>query len=271
MSNITSPASIFTGSVPKHYDQYLGPMFFEEYAIEVSSRFYPSSVQLALELCCGTGRVTNHLRQALLVHTKLVASDISPDMLAVAREKLSSFNIDWQIIDFNQIHFDDNSVDLVVCCFGYMFAEDKVKAFAEALRVLRPGGTLILSTWDKLEYNEASHVFRTTVKKYFGDSLPETYKIPFSMHDPDAIREQLLRAGFSKVKTEVVKKNAVCGSAKVAAYGLVNGGSIYDEIMKRNPAWLGEITSIVESELAEKYGIAPMVAPMRAIVCQGWK
>ena len=271
MSNISSPASIFTGSVPNHYDQYLGPMFFEEYAIEVSSRFDPSSVRLVLELCCGTGRVTNHLRQALPAAAKLVASDISPDMLAVARKKLSSFNIDWQIIDFNQIPFNDDSVDVVVCCFGYMFAENKVKAFAEAQRVLRTGGTLILSTWDKLEYNEASQVFRTTVKKYFGDSLPETYKIPFSMHDPDAIKEQLHRAGFSKVTTEVVKKNAVCGSAKVAAFGLVHGGSIYDEIMKRNPAWLDEITSIVENELGEKYGVAPMVAPMRAIICQALK
>jgi ubiquinone/menaquinone biosynthesis C-methylase UbiE len=73
-------------------------MFFEEYAIEVSSRIDPSRVQFALELCCGTGRVTNHLRKVLPASTKLVASDISPDMMAVAKEKLSPFSIDWQII-----------------------------------------------------------------------------------------------------------------------------------------------------------------------------
>lgn len=267
----TNSLPIFTGSIPNHYDQYLGPMFFEEYAIEISSRFDPSSVKLALELCCGTGRVTNHLRNALPPSAKLVASDVSPDMLAVAKEKLNSFDIDWRIIDFQRIPFGDNSVDLIVCNFGFMFAEDKVKVFAESLRVLRPGGTLLLSTWAKLEHNEASQVFRKTVKKYFGDSLPETYKIPFSMHDPDTIKEQLYRAGFSKVKTDVVDKNSVCASAKEATYGLVQGGSLYTEIMKRNPAWLGEITSIVENELAEKYGTAPMIAPMKAIICQAWK
>lgn len=270
-NNNASPAPVFTGSIPNHYDQYLGPMFFEEYAMEVSSRIDPSAVQHALELCCGTGRVTNHLRKVLPASAKLVASDISPDMLAVAKEKLNSFNIEWQIIDFQQIPFDDNSVDLVVCCFGYMFAENKVKAFAESLRVLRPGGMLLMSTWDKLEHNEASLVFRKTVKKYFGDSLPETYKIPFSMHDPQIIREQLQRAGYSKVKTDVLEKNSVCATAKEAAYGLVQGGSLYNEIVKRNPGWLSEITAIVESELAEKYGTAPMVAPMRAIICQAWK
>jgi len=271
MDDNSTPTPIFTGSIPSHYDDFLGPMFFEEYAIEVSLRIEPSSVQLALELCCGTGRVTNHLRKALPPSAKLVASDISPDMLAVAKKKLSSSNIDWQIIDLNKIPFDDNSIDLLVCCFGYMFATDKVAAFSESLRVLRPGGMLVLTTWDKLEHNEASQVFRKTIKKYFGDSLPETYKIPFSMPDPEVIKAHLLRAGFSRVNTDVVKKNSVCASAKEAAYGLVQGGSLYNEIMKQNPIWLGEITSIVESELTEKYGVAPMVAPMRAIVCQAWK
>jgi hypothetical protein len=91
------------------------------------------------------------------------------------------------------------------------------------------------------------------------------------MHDPEIINAQLLGAGFSRVNLEVVEKNSVCPSAKEAAYGLVQGGSLYNEIMKRNPAWLGEISSIVESELAEKYGTAPMVAPMSAIICQAWK
>ena len=271
MDNNILPTSVFTGSIPNHYDQFLGPMFFEDYAIEVASRIELMSVQVALELCCGTGRVTNHIRKALPTSAKLVASDISPDMLAVANEKLGTLNTDWQIIDFQKIPFDDSSFDLVVCCFGYMFAEDKVKAFAESLRVLRPGGMLLMSTWGELEHNEASHVFRKTVKKFFGDSLPETYKIPYSMSNPDAIKDQLLHAGFSKVMTDTVKKNSVCASAKEAAYGLVQGGSLYNEIMKRNPTWVEEIKSIVETELAEKYGVAPMIAPMQAIICQAWK
>ena len=271
MNNSTSAPTHFSGSIPKHYDQYLGPMFFEPYAIDISERIDPSSVQFALELGCGTGRVTNHLLKVLPATSKLVASDISPDMLEIAKDKLKAFNIDWQIIDAQQLPFDDNSVDLVVCCFGYMFVQDKSKAFAEACRVLRPGGTLLLSTWDKLELNEASNVFRKIVKKYFGDTLPETYKLPFSMHDPLVIKDSLCEAGFSKINSEVVRKNSICATAKEATYGLVMGGSLYNEIIKRNPEWLGEISAIVEKELKEKYGAAPTVAPMQAIICQAWK
>ena len=55
----------FTGMIPSNYDQYLGPMFFEDYAIDVCSRIDISNVKSALELCSGTGRVTKHLRKTL--------------------------------------------------------------------------------------------------------------------------------------------------------------------------------------------------------------
>jgi ubiquinone/menaquinone biosynthesis C-methylase UbiE len=194
-------------------------------------------------------------------------------MLAIAKEKLSHLSIDWQIINMNaeQLPFDDNSIDLVVCCFGFMFVEDKPGAYAEIRRVLRPGGSLVLSTWSKLEENAASHVFRKTVKQFLGDSLPETYRLPFSMPDPEEIKQALLLAGFSKATSEISMKSSVCASAKEAAFGLMHGGSLYEEIKNRNPMWLDQIPAIVEKELAEAYGIAPMRAPMKAVISQAWK
>jgi ubiquinone/menaquinone biosynthesis C-methylase UbiE len=261
----------FTGTIPRNYDDYMGPMFFEDYAIEIANRVDPSSVKMALELSCGTGRVTNHLRSALLPASTLVASDISSDMLAVAQQRLKDRVVEWRSIDFNNLPFENESVDLVVCSFGYMFSGDKVRSFQEALRVLRKGGSLIMSTWDKLEYNEASNVFRTTVKRYFGDTLPPTYGVPYSMHDGDVIRRQLTDAGFSKIDIDVVEKKSVSATARLATIGMVQGGSIYHEIIKRDPSWLEEISESVEKELTEKYGASPMVASMRALITQAWK
>ena len=266
---IQKMARHFTGSGSAHYDHYMGPMFFEEYAIEIANRIDASTVKFALELGCGTGRVTNHIRRVLPVSARLVASDISADMLAVAKEKLKDSAVEWKSIDFNKIPYGDSSIDLVVCSFGYMFAENKIRAFTEALRVLRPGGTLIITTWDKLEYNEASDVFRKTIEKYF--PLPPTFNVPTSMHDPDEIRAQLLEAGFSQIKVDVVEKKCVAESAKIAATGMVHGGSTYDEIIRRNPAWVDEILERVEKELSAKFGVSPMVAKMRALVCEARK
>jgi ubiquinone/menaquinone biosynthesis C-methylase UbiE len=258
-------------SQAQRYDEYLGPLFFEPYAIDVASLVDPSVVSNALEIGCGTGRVTRHLRNILSPASSLVASDISQDMLAVAKEKLQNRNIEWKIIDAESLPFETDSIDLVVCYFGYMFVPDKAKAFGEALRVLRKGGMLLMATWDTIEHNEASHVFRKTVERYFGEPLPESSKVASSMHDPAANTQMLQVAGFSKIDSYRIEKQMHAETARSAAQALVKGGSLYNEIEKRNPAWVDEIIAAVEKELSEKYGKAPMIAPISAIMTQGWK
>jgi ubiquinone/menaquinone biosynthesis C-methylase UbiE len=254
-----------------HYDHFLGPLFFEPYAIEVAKRIDPSQVSIALEIAAGTGRVTRHIRESIAATAKLIASDISEEMLSEAKKKLSHLDIDWQNIDAQQLPFKDNSIDLVVCCFGYMFVPDKSKAFAEAYRVLRPGGVLLFTTWDKLEHNAASYTSRLLAEEYGKGPLAESYNLAVSMHDEEVIRPLLEEAGFSKIFIEKVAQFSVCATAKEAATGLVDGGFIFKEIRQRNPEWIDEIKIRLENELSEKFGAAPMIAPMSAVINQASK
>ncbi len=159
---------------------------------------------------------------------------------------------------------------MTTICFVYMFVEDKSKAFAEVLRVLRPGGIFLFTTWDILESNEVSHVFRKIVKNYMIESLPASYSFPFSFNDHVAIKKLLQATGFTSITIESVEKMSIANSAKEAATGLARGGSLYNEIMSRNPAWIEEISETLEKQLAEKYGDSPMAAPMRAVVCEAF-
>lgn len=254
-----------------HYEHFLGPLFFEPYAIEVAKRIDPSTVSIALEIAAGTGRVTRHIRERIGASAKLIASDISGEMLAEAKKKLSHSDIDWQIIDAQQLPFTDNSIDLVICCFGYMFVPDKPKAFAEAFRVLRPGGMLLITTWDKLEHNGVSYTSRLLVDKYLKDPLPGSNNLTVSMSDEDIIRPLLEEAGFSKIFIEKVAQFSVCSTAKEAATGLVEGGFMFKEIRQRNPERIDEIKTELEKELSEKFGAAPMIAPISAVISQAWK
>jgi ubiquinone/menaquinone biosynthesis C-methylase UbiE len=253
----------------EHYDEFLGPMFFEPYAIEVAERIDPSKVSVALEIASGTGRVTRHLQKRISASAKLIASDIDEEMLNVAKEKLSDLEIDWRKTDAQQLPFNDNSIDLVVCCFGYMFVPDKVKAFAEAYRVLRKDGMFLFTTWDKLENNGASYVFMSAANKYFEGDFPDNQAT--SMSDEVMIRPLLEDAGFTEISIEKVQKESVCRTAKEAAKGFVHGGAVVEEIKKRNPAFIDELKITLEKELSEKFGTSPMIAPISAVVCQAWK
>ena len=209
-----------------HYDEFFGPLYFEPYAIEVAKRIDPASVEVALEIAAGTGRVTRHIRERIQPSAKLIASDISEEMLAVAKKKFGHLAIDWRKIDAQQLPFSDNSIDLVICCFGYMFVPDKPKAFAEVWRVLKPGGHFLFTTWDKLENNPASYTSTSIAKQYLEEPLPATYDLPTSMSDEKVIVSLLQATGFSKLSVEKVKLLSASPSAKEAALGFVEGASV---------------------------------------------
>jgi len=260
-----------SGQTAAHYDQFFGPLYFEPYAIEVAKRIDPVGVAVVLEIAAGTGRVTRHIRERILPSAKLIASDISEEMLAVAKKKLSHLDIEWQNIDAQQLPFSDNSIDLVICCFGYMFVPDKPTAFAEVWRVLRPGGHFLFITWDKLENNPASYTSRSIAKQYLEGPLLGPYDLPTSMSDERGIRSLLQDGGFSKLSVEKVSLLSVSPSAKEVALGFVQGGSVYDEIRKRNPGSIEEIKIKLEKELAGQFGDAPMIVPVSALISRAWK
>jgi ubiquinone/menaquinone biosynthesis C-methylase UbiE len=192
-------------------------------------------------------------------------------MMGVAQEILKDQPIEWQIADAQDLPFEDNSIDLIVCAFGYMFLPDKVKGFASAYRVLKPGGKLLFTTWDKLELNGASLIQRSIAGKFLGDDAPPSFYTAFSMNNYDEIRQWLQSAGFDNIDIESVEKTARADSAKEMAASLTQGGTIYDAIVKRNPDWVPQIQSAIEKELTEKFGAAPMLSPMRAVVVTATK
>jgi SAM-dependent methyltransferase len=254
-----------------HYDEFFGPLFFEPYAIEVARRIATFPASIVVEIAAGTGRVTRHIRQSIPPAAKLIASDISDDMLAVAKKKLGHLAIEWQNIDAQQLPFKDNSIDLVICCFGYMFVPDKAKAFAEVHRVLKPGGQFLFTTWDKLEKNAASYTSVSVAKKYLEEPLTESDNLATSMSDSAMIGDLLQVAGFMAVSTETVQLFSISRTAEEAAIGFIQGGSIYEKIKKSNSVRMEEIKIELEKELAAKFGAAPMVAPISALITQAYK
>ena len=210
----------FDGSIPENYDRYLGPILFEPYAADLASRLNVSADASVLELACGTGIVTRRLLDRLGPEAKLWATDLNDSMLNYARAKLGAkTSVEWKQADASELPFADQSFDAAVCQFGLMFFPDKKRAASETWRVLKSGGSVLFSVWDAIEQNDLPQVAHQVVSKFFEDNPPDFYDIPFSFHDPEAIRSLLSAAGFDRLQLTRLPLTAMAASARDVAAG----------------------------------------------------
>jgi len=259
------------GSIPENYDRYLGPLLFDPFAQDLVTRIAGKNYKNVLELACGTGRVTRHLRNALPGNAKLVATDVQADMIAMAALKVPIENIEWRTENAQQLTFEDATFDLVICQFGLMFMPDRTKALSEIHRVLMPGGRFIFNTWDKIENNGAIYIGNQIICSYFPENPPTYYRLPFLLDQPDLLQTNLLATGFKNIKVSVVEKEGVSPSAKESAIGMVEGNPIYNHIMQKDPTLVHVIRNAVEQKIAEAYGDSPLKTPLRAWVFEAQK
>src|SRR3954469_10644876 len=158
---------VFAGSVPKFYDEYLVPLIFEPYAVDLAQRLAARPLGRVLEIAAGTGVVARALASALPANVSIVATDLNQAMLDQAAAVGTKRAVEWRQADAMQLPFEDSAYDAVVCQFGVMFFPDKAKAFAEARRVLRPGGLLMFSVWDRIEENEFADTVTAALASMF--------------------------------------------------------------------------------------------------------
>src|SRR5919201_751878 len=112
----------FSGSVPEYYDSCLGPAWFDAFALDLARRLPVKPPGDVLEIACGTGVLTRHVRERLDPDVRLVATDISTAMLEYARRKLSGAEgIEWREAHAVHLPFRDCEFGAVVCGFGFMF------------------------------------------------------------------------------------------------------------------------------------------------------
>src|SRR3954452_1178844 len=193
---MTATDTAFTGSILGLYDRLLGPLLFAPYAEEVARRaagFLPGHV---LETAAGTGIVTAALSRAI-PEAHIIATDLNPAMLEVAARRVHSERVTFEPADAQDLRFADCAFDLVVCQFGAMFYPDKLRANAEARRVLRDGGRYLLVIWDRVDRNLATKVAGEAVAGLFpGEGSAFYERIPFRYHDAAVIEQDLRAAGF---------------------------------------------------------------------------
>ena len=155
-----------------------------------------------LELAAGVGETGFEAAALVGESGRLITTDFSPAMLEAARRRgteLGVANVEYRVIDAERIELDDDSVDGVLCRFGYMLMADPAAAFAETRRVLRPGGRLTLAVWGALERNPFFAIIGISLvqRGHIPPPEPPPAPGPFSMASAERLEELVREAPVS--------------------------------------------------------------------------
>ncbi len=234
---------LFAGSIPELYDRYLGPLIFAPYARDLAARIAAFDPARVLETAAGTGIATRAIAGTLPATAAIVATDLNQPMLDFAFRELVAANVAWRQADALRLPFPDEGFDVVACQFGAMFFPDKVAAYREARRMLRPGGRFLFAVWDRIECNELAHLVSEAVAAAFpGDPPRFLARLPHGYHDTDLIRAEVAAAGFTEVAIDTVELRGRAPSPRHPALGFCQGTPLRSEIEARDPGRLDEVT-----------------------------
>jgi SAM-dependent methyltransferase len=172
------------------------------------SELAPRPGDRVLELAAGAGDTGFEAAAIVGEHGRLVSTDFSPAMVQIARRRgaeLGLANVQYRVMDAERVELDADSVDGVLCRFGYMLMADPAAAFAETRRVLRPGGRLALAVWGAPERNPWATIGLGLLVERGHMPPPEPgAPSPFAMASEEHVRALLEGAGFTAVRTDEV-------------------------------------------------------------------
>jgi len=147
---------------------------------------------LVVEVGCGTGRLT--LPLAGQTPARVVGVDAEARMLEVARVKDVASRVEWLRGSAYRLPLPDQAAALVVMVMVVHLLRQRVRAFAEARRVLRGGGRLSVWTFTP------RHVAEFYLNGYFPSiAVIDRPRFP----SVETLAAELRRAGFDEVRAEV--------------------------------------------------------------------
>lgn len=130
----------------------------------------------------------------------IVATDISPAMLAAAERRGQGLPVQYRLLDVTAPHLPDAGVDRVVARWVYMLLPEPEAAFGQARRILSAGGRLVFAVFDEPAAN-TFFMLPASVLIEAGTLAPPRPGEPsmFALADAEHTTEMLHRAGFSHV------------------------------------------------------------------------
>ncbi|MYM63602.1 bifunctional demethylmenaquinone methyltransferase/2-methoxy-6-polyprenyl-1,4-benzoquinol methylase UbiE [Pseudomaricurvus sp. HS19] len=164
-----------------------------------------------LDIAGGTGDLSYKFSRIVGPEGLVVLADINESMLRVGRDRLTDRGVSGNLVvaqaDAQYLPFPDNTFDCITIAFGLRNVTDKDLALRSMLRVLKPGGRLLVLEFSKPQSQLLSKVYDTysfrllpAMGKLVAND-PESYRYlaeSIRMHpDQETLKEMMTAAGFA--------------------------------------------------------------------------
>ncbi|OYU74084.1 MAG: ubiquinone biosynthesis protein UbiE, partial [Burkholderiales bacterium PBB5] len=159
-----------------------------------------------LDVAAGSGDQTVVIAQAVGAQGHVLATDLSPGIVALARDNAARAGFGWvenRVADGEDLGVPEATFDAAVCRLGLMFFPDPLQGLREMHRALRPGGGVCTVVFSRPENNPCLAILMATALKHAGQPPRDPYRAGglLSLGRPGHIDTLFRAAGFQDVAT----------------------------------------------------------------------
>jgi SAM-dependent methyltransferase len=159
-----------------------------------------------LDVAAGSGDQALVVAQAVGAQGYVLATDLSPAIVALARENATRAGfaqVETRVADGEDLGVPVASFDAAVCRLGLMFFPDPLRGLREIHRALRPGGGVCTMVFSRPEKNPCLTILMSTALKHAGQPARDPFAAGglLSLGQPGRIDALFRSAGFEDVAT----------------------------------------------------------------------
>jgi SAM-dependent methyltransferase len=189
------------GSAPEVYEHDLVPAVFGPWAPRVIGFADLQPGEGVLDVACGTGVAARLAAERVGQHGAVVAADLNPGMLVVARSLPAprGATVDWREADASALPFADQAFDAALCQLGLQFFADRPAALREMHRVLRPGGRVVVMVWRAITRAPGFALLAEALEQHIGPDAASIMRAPFLLGDAEELTSLIDGAGFESL------------------------------------------------------------------------
>ena len=227
-----------------------------------------------LDVAAGAGGKTLAAARRVGPNGRVLATDISPAILAFAEREAHTAGLHWvefRVLDGENLDVEPGSFDAVVSRVGFIYFPDQQAAFAGMRRALRPGGRLAGVVYSTPEANGFFSIPVSVIRRRAELPPPAPGQPgPFRLGAPGIAQAALERAGFTDVRAQTIDAPLrMPSAAECVRFERESFGALHQMLSGLDDAGRQAAWDEIAERLAEFEGPGGFVGPCELLIVSG--